>query len=184
MSRNYKFHNPDGLYFVSFAVVYWLNIFVREQYIEILLESLKFFQKEKGMEIFAWCIMTNHVHIVFRTITDDKPEQVIGDLKRFTSKKIVTAIINNPNESKKEFFLNKFIEAGKKSSNVNKYQFWQHNNHPIEISDNKTMDIKINYVHNNPVKAGYVNIPEDYPYSSAKDYCGEKGLLPDIVVEH
>lgn len=184
MSRNYKFHNPDGLHFVSFAVVYWLDIFTRKQYIDILLESLKFCQKEKGMEIFAWCIMTNHVHIVFRTITDDKPEQVIGDLKRFTSKKIVNAVINNPNESKKEFFLNKFIEAGKKSSNVNKYQFWQHNNHHIEISDNKTMDIKINYVHNNPVKAGYVNIPEDYPYSSAKDYCGEKGLLPDIVVEH
>jgi REP element-mobilizing transposase RayT len=184
MSRNYKFHNPDGLYFVSFAVVYWLDVFTRKQYIEILIESLKFCQKDKGMEIFAWCIMTNHVHLVFRIVTDDKPEQVIGDLKRFTSKKIVNAIINNPNESQKEFFLNMFIEAGKKSSNVNKYQFWQHNNHPIEISDNKTMDIKINYVHNNPVKAGYVILPEDYPYSSAKDYCGEIGLLPDIVVEH
>ncbi|HRW21586.1 MAG TPA: hypothetical protein P5509_06405, partial [Bacteroidales bacterium] len=77
MSRNYKFHNPDGLYFVSFAVVYWLDVFVREQYIEISLESLKFCQKEKGMEIFAWCIMTNHVPIVFRTVTDDKPEHVI-----------------------------------------------------------------------------------------------------------
>ena len=65
MSRNYKFHNPKGLYFVSFAVVHWLDVFTRNQYKNILLDSFSFCQKEKGMEIIAWCIMTNHLHLIF-----------------------------------------------------------------------------------------------------------------------
>ena len=65
MSRNYKFHNPDGLYFVSFAVVSWLDVFTRNEYKDLLLESLEFFQQKKGMKIHAWCIMTNHVHLIF-----------------------------------------------------------------------------------------------------------------------
>ena len=91
MSRNYKFHNPKGLYFVSFAVVQWLDVFTRNEYKEILLESLAFCQKEKEMEIFAWCIMTNHVHLIFRSTGNQNPELLLGDFKRFTSKKIVAA---------------------------------------------------------------------------------------------
>jgi len=104
MSRNYKFHNPEGLYFISFAVVGWLDVFTRNDYKEILLESLRFCQKNKGMEIHAWCIMSSHVHLVFRSINGQKPELLIGDLKRFTSK----AIIKTIKESKKEFLLDFF----------------------------------------------------------------------------
>jgi REP element-mobilizing transposase RayT len=83
MSRNYKFHNPEGLYFVSFAVVNWLDVFTRNQYKDILIDSLSFCQREKGMEIIAWCIMTNHVHLIFRVVNDGQPQLVLGDFKRF-----------------------------------------------------------------------------------------------------
>lgn len=92
MSRNYKFHKPEAAYFVSFAVVEWTDVFTRNEYKDILLDSLRFCQKEKGMEIFAWCIMTNHVHLIFRSSTDYKPELLLGDFKRYTSKAIVKAI--------------------------------------------------------------------------------------------
>ncbi len=92
MSRNYKSHNPEGLYFVSFAVVDWLDVFTRNVYKDILIDSLAFCQKEKGMEIIAWCIMTNHVHLIFRSIKGENPEQLLGDFKRFTSTKIVKTI--------------------------------------------------------------------------------------------
>lgn len=92
MSRNYKFRNPEGVYFVSFAVVDWLDVFTKVEYKEILLDSLRFCQKHKGMEIFAWCIMTNHVHLLFRCLREHKPERVLGDFKRFTSNAIVKAI--------------------------------------------------------------------------------------------
>src|SRR5690606_3303253 len=76
MSRNYKFHNSEGLYFVSFAVVEWLDVFTRNGYKDILLDSLSFCQKEKGMEIISWCIMTNHVHLIFRSIKGQNPEGI------------------------------------------------------------------------------------------------------------
>ncbi|AEV33511.1 REP-associated tyrosine transposase [Owenweeksia hongkongensis] len=182
MSRKYKFHNPEGIYFVSFAVVEWLDVFTRNEYKDILLESLRFCQKKKGMEIFAWCIMTNHVHLVFRTTASQKPELVLGDFKRFTSKEIVEAISNNPRERRREWLLAKFKEAAMGSSNVKNFQFWRHDNRPIEVWSNKVISEKINYVHNNPVEEGFVFRPEDYVYSSASDYAGIQGVLENVIV--
>ncbi|MFD0931579.1 transposase [Psychroflexus salinarum] len=182
MSRNYKFHNPEGLYFVSFAVVEWLYVFTKKEYIDIVLDSLSFCQKHKGMEIAAWCLMTNHVHLIFRSIGGLHPANLLGDFKRFTSKAIVKCIASHPKENRKEFLLGQFKKAAQKASNVNDYQFWRHDNQPIELWSNKVIAQKINYVHQNPVKAGLVLRPENYKYSSAKDYSGEKGLLDDIMV--
>ncbi|WP_369049323.1 transposase [Tenacibaculum sp. UWU-22] len=182
MSRNYKFHNPEGLYFVSFAVVEWLDVFTRNQYKDILIDSLSFCQTNKGMEIVAWCIMTNYVHLVFRSVQGEKRERLLGDFKRFTSKEIVKAIQKNPKESRKEFLLEQFKKAVTKVSNVKSYQFWRHDNKPIELWSNKVIQEKINYVHSNPVEAGLVYKAEDYVYSRAKDYAGEEGLLKNILV--
>ena len=101
MSRNYKFHNPEGLYFISFAVVSWLDVFIRNEYKDLFLESIRFCQKNKGLEIHAWCIMSSHVHLVFRSINRQKPELLIGDFKRFTSKAIIQAIKENPKKAEK-----------------------------------------------------------------------------------
>lgn len=182
MSRNYKFHNPDGLYFVSFAVVYWLDVFTRNEYKDILVDSLTFCQKGKGMELVAWCIMTNHVHLIFRSANGEKPEKILGDFKRFTSKAVVKAIRENPRESRKEFLMEQFGKAASKSSNVNQYQFWRHDNKPIELWSNKVIHQKINYIHQNPVEAGLVFRAEDYVYSSALDYAGGKGLIDSVIV--
>jgi len=182
MSRNYKFYNPDGVYFISFAVVEWLDVFIRNEYKNIIIDSLHYCQKEKGMEIFAWCIMTSHIHLIFRSAGEQKPELLIGDFKRFTSKAIVKAIIENPKEGRKEFLLEQFRKTGSKSSNVDQYQFWRHDNHPVELWSNKVIAEKINYIHYNPVEAGLVFRAEDYLYSSAVDYAGEKGILDDVIV--
>ena len=182
MSRNYKFHNPEGVYFVSFAVVEWLDVFTRNEYKDILLESLSYSQQKKAMEIFAWCIMTNHLHLVFRSAGEYKPEDILGDFKRFTSRKIVQAIIENLKESRKEWLLEQFKKAAGQCSNVNMYQFWRHDNKPIELWSNKVITEKINYIHNNPVEEGLVFRPQDYVYSSARNYSGEKGLLSDVIV--
>ncbi len=182
MSRNYKFHNPDGVYFVSFAVIEWLDVFTRNEYKDIVLDSLRYCQKEKGMEIFAWCIMTNHVHLIFRSAKGQKPELLLGDFKRFTSKALVKAIKNNPRESRKEWLIEQFSKAGKKSSNVDRYQFWRHDNKPIDLWSNKVIDEKLNYIHNNPVDEDLVYYPGDYVYSSARDYSSERGLLDGVIV--
>lgn len=182
MSRNYKFHNPEGLYFVSFAVIEWIDVFTHDLYKNILVESLSFCQQNKGMEIIAWCIMTNHVHLIFRSIKEQGPEMLLGDFKRFTSKAIIKAIKENSKESRRNVMLEQFQNAAKKSSNVKNYQFWQHNNKPIELWSNGVIQEKIDYIHKNPVEKGLVFRPEDYLYSSAVDYAGEKGLLKNIII--
>ena len=57
MSRKYKFHNPDGLYFITFAVQGWVDVFTHNEYKDILCDNLTYCQKQKGLEIFAWCIL-------------------------------------------------------------------------------------------------------------------------------
>jgi len=126
--------------------------------------------------------MTNHVHLIFRSTKDQKPELLLGDFKRFTSNAVVNAIKENSRESRKDWLLEQFVKAGLKSSNVKKYQFWRHDNKPIELWSNKVIFEKINYIHNNPVEEGLVYYPQDYVYSSARDYAGEKGLIKDVIV--
>ena len=182
MSRNYKFHNPEGLYFVSFAVVNWIDVFIRNEYKNIVLDSLRYAIEHKTMRVFAWCIMTNHVHLIFSVSEPNKPELVLGDIKRFTSKKLIEAISTNPKESRREWLIEQFINAGKSGSNTTKHQFWRHDNKPIELWSNAVIKQKVDYIHNNPVEEGYVFTAYEYLYSSAVDYAGGQGLLKGIEV--
>jgi len=175
MSVKYKIRDQEKLYFVSFSVINWIDVFIRNEYKNIFLDSLKFCQRNKGLEIYGWCIMTSHVHLIIGT--SDKPmENILRDLKSFTSTNIKKAIELSPTESRKEWMLWMMKRAGIKNNN-NDFQFWQQNNHPIELWDNYMMQQKLDYIHNNPVEAGFVDAPCDYVYSSARDYSEQKGLL-------
>ena len=175
MSRKYKFYNPVGVYFVSFAVKDWIDVFTRNEYKDILIESLDFCQKHKGLEIFAWCIMTNHVHLIIRAQEGYLLQDILRDFKRFTSNTILKAIKDNPQESRKEWLLAQFkTEDG--------MCFWQSHNKSIELWSNELIDQKLNYLHENPVEEGLVFRAEQYVYSSAIDYAGEKGLLDIIII--
>ena len=177
MSRKYKFHNKEGIYFVSFATVYWIDVFVREQYFQIIIDSLKYSIEHFGMELYCWCIMPSHVHLIF-SAKDNNPAIILGKLKEFTSKQLSKDILENPQESRKEWMLWMMERAAKKSSNVKNKQFWQHNNKPIELWSNEVIEQKVNYIHNNPVVSGFVEEQHHWRYSSAKNYFSEKGLLP------
>jgi putative transposase len=176
VSTKYKIRNQEKIYFVSFAVINWIDVFVRNDYKNIIIESLQYCQKNKGLEIYAWCIMTSHVHLIIGTVNNPM-ENILRDLKSFTSTKLRKAIEDNMQESRKEWMLWMMKRAGSKNSNNTDFQFWQQNNHPIELWDNYMMQQKLDYIHNNPVEAGFVDEPEFYLYSSARDYTDEKGLL-------
>jgi len=175
MSRNYKFYNPDGIYFVSFAVKEWIDIFTRNEYKDVIVDSLTFCQKNKELELFAWCIMTNHVHLIIRAKKGYALQDIMRDFKKFTSKKIITAIKENLQESRKEWLLEKFLTK-------EGIHFWGTDNHPIELWSNSVISQKLDYLHNNPVEEGLVFRAEQYVYSSAVDYAGGKGLLDIILI--
>jgi len=169
MSRKYKFGDKTGAYFISFATVYWIDVFTREEYFGSIVESLDYCRKNKGMEIYGYCIMPSHVHLIFRSENGD-PSSLIRDFKGFTSRKMLKVIEENPQESRKEWMLWMFERAGKKNSNVKFRQFWQQNNKPIEIWSFKVFEQKLNYIHNNPLETGFVTNPVDWKYSSARNY--------------
>ncbi|HJS00635.1 MAG TPA: transposase [Flavobacterium sp.] len=169
MSRKYKFGEKSGAYFISFATVNWIDVFTRDIYFSSIIESLDFCRTNKGMELYGYCIMPSHVHLIFRSSLND-PSGLIRDFKSFTSKKMLQLIEDNPQESRKEWMLWMFSRAGiKNSNNVNK-QFWQQHNQPIEIWSLKVFEQKLNYIHQNPVVTGFVTNPIDWKYSSARNY--------------
>jgi len=176
MSRKYKFHNPEGVYFVSFAVEGWVDVFTRNSYKDILIDNLVYCQENKGLELFAWCIMTNHVHLIVRAKDGVLLSDILRDFKKFTSKAIIKAIEENTQESRKEWLLKQFTTS-------RGMRFWRSDNKPIELWSNSVIDQKINYTHQNPVEEGLVFRAEDYVYSSAVDYAGEKGLLEIFVLK-
>ena len=164
------------MYFVRFVTTYWIDVFVREAYFAAISHSLSFCCTQKGMCLFAYCIMPSHIHLIFND-GNSNPAKLLKEFKTYSSKAIQKMIEENPQESRKEWMLWMMERAGKMNSNVKHRQFWQQNNQPIELWSDKVITEKLNYIHNNPVEAGFVEEAHHWKYSSAKNYAGEAGQL-------
>ena len=182
MSLKYKFFDKTDLYFVTYTVINWMDVFTSDIYRNVLLDSWNYCIKNKGLKIHAWCIMTDHVHMI---ISSDGEElsNIMRDMKSFTSTTLKRIIADNQQESYKAQMLKMMKDAGTKNSNNKGFQFWQQHNHPILLDTNYMLDQKLDYIHNNPVKKGFVDEPENYLYSSARDYAGIKGLIEIELIE-
>jgi putative transposase len=176
----YRIRDQNGVYFVTFQVIYWIDVFSRQTYKDIFIDSLKYCQKEKGLKVYAFVIMTNHVHMIISS--DDKDlSDIIRDLKTHTSKAIIKQM-QSPKESRRRWMLALFEFAAKKHKRNSIYQFWTHENHPIALETNHFIKEKLDYIHNNPVKSGMVYNSWEYVYSSASNYTGMKGIIDiDLV---
>jgi REP element-mobilizing transposase RayT len=175
MSTGYQITDQEGLHYLTFTIVDWIDIFSRQIYRDIIIDSLNYCNKEKGLDIFAFVIMTNHIHLIAQSRKGALSE-VIRDFKKFTSKKIIETINSEP-ESRSSWMLDRFrFNASQRVSNKD-YQVWKHGNHAVYMYSPDFMREKLNYLHNNPVRAGIVEKPEDYLYSSARYYSGLDSLL-------
>ena len=174
----YKIINKEAIHFVTFAVAEWVDVFTRREYKDILIDSLKYCQKEKGLVLYAWCIMSNHVHLAAAAKCNDLSD-ILRDLKKFTAKQIIKAIEESKTESRKEWMLAVFKKAGAQNSRNTENQFWRQDNQPKEMYSSNFIKQKLDYIHNNPVEEGVVDKAEEYIYSSARDYYHGKntGLL-------
>ena len=182
MGRKYIFHQHDQFYFVSFATVQWVDVFTRRIYCDIIVDSLRYCIDNKSLELYAWCIMSNHVHLIISSEKGNLSD-IMRDMKRHTSKAILKAIEDNTGESRKDWLLWMFKRAGQHNPNNDTYQFWQQHNHPIELATVEMLYQRLDYLHNNPVASGAVDYPPNYLYSSAKDYyTDEQGLLPVTLI--
>ncbi len=176
-SGGYKIRDENSIHYLTFAVIEWVDVFTRKDYCDIVAESLNYCVDNKGMQLHAWIIMSNHILLITSAKEGYMLSGLMRDFKKHTSKTIVNAIEANSKESRKNWMLWIFKKAGEKNTRNQGHQFWQQENHPVELSDNEMRKQKMNYLHQNPVRAGIVREPEDYVYSSAIDYSGERGLV-------
>lgn len=157
-------------YFVTFTFTNWIDLFMRDVYRDIMIDSIGFCQREKDLIVYAWCIMTSHIHMIIgskgKLLSD-----ILRDLKRHTSEKLHQSILKNPTESRREWMLNMMTPSGRG------FQLWQPESHPIVLDSAKIIEQKLNYIHQNPVDAGFVHEAADWKYSIARDYRGEKGII-------
>ena len=181
--QGHKIINQNGLHYLTLTVVGWLDVFSRQEYRDMILDSLKYCQKEKGLVVNAYVVMSNHLHLIAYAKEGFKLSAILRDFKKFTAKQIIQAITNNPKESRTSWLLTHFIEFGNLNKDNKTFQFWQRGNHPIELESPKWIYQKIDYIHLNPVRNGLVDYPEHYLYSSARDYLGQKGLLNIEVID-
>ncbi|MBS1617209.1 MAG: transposase [Bacteroidetes bacterium] len=177
MSEKWKVRDNAEPYFVTFAVNGWVDVFTRNVYRDIFCESVSYCQANKGLELYAWVLMTNHVHMIIGSAGTPAISDIVRDLKKYTSVHITRAIIANDQESRKEWMLNIFGRSAADSIKHEKYLFWQENYHPVQLSNADIFKQKMDYIHDNPVRAGFVFEAPHYLYSSATDFCGGKGLL-------
>jgi len=178
---NYFITDQNATYFLTFTVIDWIDIFTRKEYKFVITDSLNYCVTNKGLEIFAWCLMSNHLHLVGRAREHFRISDIIRDFKKYTSKTVLKMIQEIP-ESRREWLLYRFEFAGKFDNRIKKYKFWQETNHAVELDTNKLINQRINYTHDNPVRAMIVGKQEDYLFSSARDYSGENGYVAVTIV--
>jgi putative transposase len=174
----YKIRNQEGLYFVTFTVVQWIDLFTRPVFAEIVVDSLNFCVRKKGLQVHCWVLMPNHFHGILSAAESLNLSDIIRDFKKFTAGKILKELEKSDYESRKEWLLWLFKGSGARNSRNEQYQFWQQDNHPVELTNSEMIAQRMNYLHENPVKSGLVWEPWHYRYSSACDYSDNgKGLV-------
>ena len=169
------------LYFVTTTVVDWVDIFTRPKYKHIVIDSLAYCQQNKGLKIYAWVLMSNHLHMIVSVEGDYAIADVMRDFKKYTSKQVMAELQNDLQESRREWMLDRFSFAAANDSKATCYKLWQDGYHPELLYTEEFYRQKLDYIHNNPVVQEIVAHPEDYLYSSARDYAGDKGLIRVMV---
>jgi REP element-mobilizing transposase RayT len=163
MSRN---ASTDELYFVTLTVTDWIDVFTRRMYNDFLVENLDWCRRNKKLNIYAYVVMTNHIHLVVN-VESGSLGDVLRDFKTYTSKELVKMIRANEQESRRNWMIKALEKAGKYNPLNKDHQFWQNGNYPVLLYSAAVIQQKIDYIHDNPVRAGFVGSAHEFWYSSA-----------------
>ena len=182
MKEGYVIREQEKAHFITETVVDWIDVFSRKSYSDCIIECFDYCIKNKGMILYGYVIMSNHIHMIIQS-NEGKLSDLVRDFKKFTAKSILDKIQNEP-ESRREWMLERFELATASHSRNKNYQFWQYGNHAEEIYTEKFMWSKLDYIHMNPVRAGIVLKVEDYIYSSASNYVNGNGIIAVELLEN
>jgi REP element-mobilizing transposase RayT len=168
LKEGYIIRDQEKAHFITATVVDWIDVFTRKIYRDSIIECLDYCIQNKGMILYGYVIMSNHIHMIIQS-DDAKLSDLVRDFKKFTAKTILEKIQTEP-ESRREWMLERFQKATESHSRNTNFQFWQYGNHAEEIFTTQYLWSKLDYIHLNPIRSGIVTKIDDYVYSSASNY--------------
>ena len=182
MSTKYKATTTEEAHFITITTVGWIDVFTRVNQKYNIINALNYCKQNKGLEIYAYVIMSSHIHLLCKATNGYIVSDVIRDFKKFTSKKIIQTILEEP-ESRREWMLEYFNKSCEHLKRGQKNKVWQDGYHAEIVETNWFIKQKVNYIHSNPVKDKIVSLPEDYYFSSARNYAGLENDLEIVLLE-
>ena len=172
--------NENSIHFLTLTIIEWMNIFTKPQYFKIIIDSLKFCQKYKGLLLYEYVIITNHIHLISQAKNNYKLSQIISDFKKHTTAEILKSLsLDN-----RKYILNLIKQSFTRKKGYQN-QIWQRENYPEIIESEIFYLQKAKYIHNNPVVKGYVNKCHDWLYSSARNrYLDDDSIIKvnDLII--
>ncbi len=169
MAYTCSISDQGAMHFITCTVVQWADVFTRKVYVEMVEDSLNFCIDHKGLIVYGYVIMSNHLHLLVQAKGNNLSD-VLRDFKKFTSQRITHAIATNDAESRKRWLMWLLTNEKPSEDKAASYRFWQPDNGAEICFTLSFMWQKLNYIHNNPVRAGIVDKAEGYKSSSAADY--------------
>ncbi len=166
----YVITEPDKPHFLTWTVVEWLPVFTRQESVEILLESWRYQREHADLKLYGYVVLENHVHLAAQAPRLDK---CVASFKSFTAGRLIALLQHYGAKT----ILKRLHFAKRKHKVDREHQFWQEGSHAELIFSDAMMREKLDYIHYNPVKRGFVDLPEHWRYSSARNYQGMEGLI-------
>ena len=148
-------YDQNKLYYLTFQIVQWVDVFTRNEYQQVIVNSFDYCKKNKGLELYAYVIMTNHIHVIARANEPFHLSDIIRDFEKFTANELLS-LMQQPTESRSDWMMKRFEFSAKSNARNSVFQLWTHENHAIELLTPKFTQQKLDYIHNNPVRAGIV----------------------------
>jgi len=181
-TEGYQIRDQSKPHFVTFTVVDWIDVFSRKIHKDLIVDSLNYCIENKGLIVFGYVIMTNHIHLILQS-ENEELSSLIRDFKKFTSKALIQQI-QSKEESRRNWMLDLFQKSTQSHSRNKNFQVWKYGNHAEEIYSDKFLWSKLDYIHLNPVRQGIVEKASEYIYSSAKNYVLGEGLVDVSIIDN
>ena len=177
--------NPERLdcSYLTFNTVDWVDVFIRQAYKQVIADTLNFFIEKKGFTVYAWCLMTNHLHLLAKAKNGSGLAMIEKEFKKITTNQIMEAFDLEP-ELRRNWIMQRFENFSQSLKKIERFQLWQGCSNPsfIDFKQVYKLQERVLYIHENPVRDQIVANPEDYIYSSAGDYAGKKGIVKVTVI--
>lgn len=174
MTQKYPIVGPRGCYSLTLNTIDQVDIFIRPFFKQIIVESLNYFIEKKGLIVYGWCLMSNHLHLIVQARDGFDLFDLVSDFKTFTAK-LILEHLKTESDTRRGWIMKKI----RKAALFDKLEVWENSDHPVQINvkENENINEHLKQIHSNPVRNKIVAAPQDYLHSSARNYAGLKGLV-------